>query len=177
MVVILAGCDGTGKSTCFDKLRKSMNANFIKESYTNDDLVKFVRIQYTSAIARESDLTIYDRATILDDIVYSQVMANRYPSWLPEQGTRDYNQLIYTLDNCLIVYFNLDDAELQRRLDQRGDEYITPNQVNKIKYWYNRVFGLLGLTCKEIDVTGLSEDQVYYKVKEIIEAYEKFKNC
>lgn len=174
MIVILAGCDGTGKSTCFKKLRQSsIEANFIKESYTDDGSSKTIRSLFVASKINDNDLTIYDRATILDDIVYEQVMANKVSDLLLTVG---YENLTQTLNKCIIIYFDLDDVELTNRLTQRGDDYITVHQINKIKKCYKDTFKKLNINYINFNVTGLSEDDVANKVKEII-ANEKSKNC
>lgn len=174
MVVILAGCDGTGKSTCFNKLKQSVDANFIKESYTKDVEAKRLRALFTASKINDNDLTIYDRATVLDDLVYDPVIANQESMLVPMMGKGSLNLFLF---GCLIIYFDLDDYEITRRLEKRKDDYITVHQVNKIKNSYQKVFNDFNLDPVKINVTGLSEDQVYEVVKEVIyRRYEEFKN-
>lgn len=172
MVVILCGCDGTGKSTCFSKLRESMNANFIKESYTSDESKKLLRSLYTSTRVDDHEITIYDRATILDDLVYQRVMANKESNLIFTVGVDTISSV---LNRSVVIYFDLDDFALTERLLERGDDFITIHQVNKIKKSYNEIFKKFNINHITLDTTGLSEDDVYNKVKGIIEN-EKLKN-
>lgn len=173
MVVILAGCDGTGKSTCFNKLKKSMDADFIKESYTKNIAEKTARALFTASITSNDRLTIYDRATLLDDLVYDPVMINQESQLIPSLGVDFISE---TLNKCMIIYFDLDDFVLTERLQQRGDDYIKAHQINKIKHSYDRVFEKLDINRVYLDTTNLSVDEVYRKVKGFIEN-EKFKGC
>ena len=174
MVVILAGCDGTGKSTCFDKLRKSIDANFIKESYVKDVDRKVSRVLFTASKIIDDDLTIYDRATLLDDLVYDPVMINQKSSLLDTFSKEEISGL---LRRCLIIYFDVDDFELTKRIESRGDDYINVHQINKIKHSYQEVFDYFQISPIYLDATGLSEDVVFEITKGVIQQYEKTKNC
>ena len=173
MVVILAGCDGTGKSTCFNRLRESISANFIKESYVSSFEKRRIRALFTSSKITDGDLTIYDRATILDDLVYDPVMTNRESSLITAFGGGVISCL---LNRCLIIYLDLDDCELTKRLESRGDDYVSAHQINKIKNSYKTIFERYNICHERVDVTGLSEDDVYNTVKGIIDKYEESKN-
>ena len=172
MVVILAGCDGTGKSTCFDKLRKSLDADFIKESYTKSFFEKKARAFYTASRVGDDRLLIYDRATILDDLVYDPVMINQPSRLIDTMGKGLISDI---LNKCLIIYFDLDDVVLTDRLELRGDDYIEAHHINKIKHSYDKVFEIFDVNREYLDTTGLSREEVFNKVKEIIK-YEKLKD-
>ena len=173
MVVILAGCDGTGKSTCFDKLRKSIDADFLKESYTSDILEKKAKALFTGSKTMSDRLTIYDRATILDDLVYDPVMLNQQSQLINVLGKKLISVI---LNRCMIIYFDLDNSALAERLQYRGDDYITSDKIKDIKNSYDKVFEDLDVNRIYLDVTNLSRDEVYNEVRRIIDS-ENFKNC
>ena len=169
MVIILAGCDGTGKSTCFKLLKETIPGNFIKESYTSNVNDKAIRALFTDTKTHDKDLTVYDRATILDDLVYEEVMCNSRSELYTRIGIKKLKMI---LDKCVIIYFDLDNYVLTERLQQRKDDYVKVSQVNKIKWCYEKVFSEMKLDIKKIDITGLTEKQVYSQVRRIIENEE-----
>ena len=173
MVIILAGCDGTGKSTCFKLLKEQMPGNFIKESYTDDVHVKHIRAEFLISKLNDKDLTVYDRATILDDLVYEYVMNNNRSYLYNLLGVPTIKE---ALRKSLIIYFELDEETLKNRLEIRKDDYIKAYQINKIKRFYEETFKNLNLNIRRLNVTGLSPEQVYNKVRRIIEN-EEFENC
>lgn len=173
MVVIFAGPDGSGKSTCFEMLRGDgvLNASFIKGTRVTGRRNKMIRAQFLISKIPENDLVIYDRATLLDDLVYSKIIDHTPSPMLEIMGYEVYN-----LRDCLIIYFTADDDILAKRLTERGDEYIKVEDIPVIKEGYNSVFDELGLEPVIIDTSHLSEMAVSALVLEEVLAYEERKN-
>ena len=166
MVTILTGNECTGKSTCFKTLRENFENKkdvlFIKESHPDSIEEKWKRVCYVNSLISDNQEAVFDRATVLDDIVYSQIIDHK-PSDVA-------NEIIVhnVLKSCRVVYFDCDLDIVAQRMLVRGDEFIRPNQLCMIKIGYEKMFDQFGLLPIRIDVTRLTREQVYDKVVEAL---------
>lgn len=77
---------------------------------------------------------IYDRATLIDDFVYS--FLNKERSTLLNY----FDIIILLLSKCKIIHLKLDEKIRKQRFDQRGDQYITNNDIKKIAKEYKNFY-------------------------------------
>lgn len=167
MVTILAGNECTGKSTCFNKLRENfetgdvVDVTFVKEQYTNSLDEKWRRVQYISELTNATHEALFDRATALDDLIYSIIIDKRTSPLVGEF-------VCSVLSKCRIVYFECDKKILEDRIVQRGDEFVGSDQLIEIASEYEKVFDSYGLSPIRINVSTLTEEQVYEKVLEVL---------
>ena len=106
---------------------------------------------------------VFDRATVLDDIIYSEIIDHK-PSDVA-------NEIIVhnVLKKCRIIYFDCKLDVIAQRMVARGDEFIKPHQLSMINVGYERAFDQFELLPIRIDVNGLTREQVYNKVVEVLE--------
>ena len=167
MVTILAGNECTGKSTCFEMLRKNFEDKkdvlFIKESHPDSIEEKWKRVCYINSLIENKQEAVFDRATVLDDIIYSEIIDHK-PSDVA-------NEIIVhnVLKKCRIIYFDCKLDVIAQRMVARGDEFIKPHQLSMINVGYERAFDQFELLPIRIDVNGLTREQVYNKVVEVLE--------
>ena len=164
MVYIIVGCDCTGKSTAFNLLKtmhESKNMVFIKESRTTDESAKLYRVRRVANFAESKVNVVYDRATIIDDFVYNEIIDGRQ-SMLPKE------EVMEVLQNCKVIYFECADDELKARLDFRGDEFVTLNQLRAIKARYEEVFTEFHIEPLRIDTTNMRIHEVHNALDNII---------
>lgn len=167
MVTILAGNECTGKSTCFEMLRKNFEDKkdvlFIKESHPDSIEEKWKRVCYINSLIGNNQEAVFDRATVLDDIIYSEIIDHK-PSDVA-------NEIIVhnVLKKCRIIYFDCKLDVIAQRMVARGDEFIKPHQLSMINVGYERAFDQFELLPIRIDVNGLTREQVYNKVVEVLE--------
>lgn len=161
MIVILAGCDCSGKSTCFNKIDKSLGT-FIKGVQMERFDTQFLSDLKQRA---ESDhLYIYDRSPIIDDFVYKPLF------------TGNMSDLFWMLDDvkdiikkCTVLYFTCPQFVLEDRMRRRGDEYVNPKDIETIIKNYAVTFEILGLTPIKIPTDRLNTEQTLKKVMGVIE--------
>lgn len=171
MVTILAGNECTGKSTCFAHLRDMVEASqaidclFIKESHTNSELEKLGRVSYVRELVTGNQTALFDRATMLDDLVYNPITDNKQSRLVNEQTKEWY---VDTLKKCQIIFFECSLNTIKQRLSQRGDEYINESQLEQIQQGYEAIFEQYGLEPIRINVDGLGEKEVVRKVMEVL---------
>ena len=166
MVTILTGNECTGKSTCFGLLRKNFEDKkdvlFVKESHPNNIEEKWRRVCYVNSLIESGQEALFDRATVLDDMVYSPIIDGK-PSDV------DKEIIVHNvLKNCRIVYFDCNLDVVTERMLARGDEFIKPHQLELIKASYEKVFDQFGLLPIRIDVSNLTREQVYNKMLEVL---------
>lgn len=152
MVVILVGADGTGKSTCFAMLKKLFPyARFIKESHTKSEFEKLHNVERLIEHTRSSELIIYDRTVLLDDLVYSKIIDGKRSEF------EDTAYVSY-LRKCLIINFTCTARVLEERLLERGDEFITPGQIENIVRSYKDVYQKYNLFGNVFTIDTTSRD-------------------
>lgn len=143
MVLILSGCDCTGKSSVAQLLLKNFSGaqvHLIKESNTQSSEEKWKRVLSLASRIPSNAWYIYDRATILDDFVYEKLLNHQESMFEPY-----IKQIAALLQQCNIVYLDAPTGIISQRLVARGDEYITGDQVAAIKKKYEEIFNTLGV--------------------------------
>ena len=161
MIYVLAGVDGTGKSTLFNKLKMMLpDAIFVKESYTPSLSERMDRVYKFKNLISCGKTVIYDRATVCDDFVYQPVKAN-------EQSKLYETEALDLLRESTVIYLECDVETSIARLEERGDDYVTVGDIPVIKEQYERFFEENGIDVFRIDAT-LSEDVIATYAKQII---------
>lgn len=160
MIIIFAGCDCSGKSTCAEELSKyrwevekgSVNSDF-KDSI---DMLK--------RELQEGKNVIHDRIPLIDDFVYTRIFENRDSNYI---SCKD--EVSEILKKCTVIYFTCSNSVLERRMVVRGDKYITLSQIPQIKREYVKTFNMLDITPVIIDTTYIDKQEMINKVRRIIE--------
>lgn len=169
MIIALVGCDCSGKSTCFNKIDKSIGT-FVKGVQ-----IKGINVQYLSELkqkAESDDLYIFDRIPIMDDFVYSPIFNKGAMSdlfWLLDD-VREIAQ------KCTFIYFKCPVGEITRRMASRGDEYVSIKNIDSILINYAVTFEILKVKPVIVSTYRLNEEQTLEKVMEVIKN-ENRRNC
>lgn len=170
MVVIFEGLDGVGKTYLSTLFSKFYDFEYIKESYTDDDKEKynrFLKLEYR--ILLESNV-IYDRSTCIDDFVYS-FLNNK------ESCLENYKEEVKTtLEHCIIFHLLVDEDIRKQRFEERGDEYITNDNIKTLEDNYMKFYSHL---YNEVHLFPLSGDEIndIKKIKNIIDKYGDITHC
>lgn len=160
MIVIIEGVDGVGKTTLCQQIVEKYNYEYIKESYTDDCKEKEHRITLMLQRLFLKKNYIYDRTTLIDDFVYS--FLNQTESTLSEY----FDIITNLLDRCQIIHLYLDEKIRSKRLNERGDQYITNDQIEQIAENYERFYNYLD-NVQYVELSGNLEKDVE-KVMEVI---------
>lgn len=162
MVFLIEGIDGCGKSTVVEGLRKLFpEIVYVKESYPGDQLEE--RLNRLSILRQRTvsgQTVIYDRATALDEFCYEPVIGKREPML-------DWEYAKSVLDQCVIIYLECDKQTLVQRLAERGDEYISEDDLDDIASNYSRCIERLN-NVHIISVSGKSREQVLSEVADVV---------
>lgn len=169
MVIILVGCDCTGKSTCFDQMNNG-TGQFIKGQPT-DDMKK--QVEYMRELVDSNEKIVFDRVPIIDDIVYKPVFAKKDSDLLHNEDM--LNDVRQILKKCCVLYFTCDTEIIAERLNSRGDELVTVDQLDEIKRNYKEAFQILDMTPYSVDTGDKTPEEVYKYVEGIID-YENSGN-
>ena len=147
MIYVLAGVDGTGKSTLFNKLKEMLpDAIFIKESYTPSVEERMDRVSKFKKLMSCGRTVIYDRATVCDDFVYQPVKAN-------EKSKLYETEALELLRQSTVIYLECDVATSVSRLEKRGDDYVTADDIPALKEQYELFFETNGIRAFRIDAS------------------------
>lgn len=159
MVVIFAGCDCAGKSTCFNLIDKSIWTK--KKGVASSNLS--ADIETLKSEVESGSYVMYDRNPVLDDFVYSQIFSHKDSELMDK-----IPEVSDLLRKCIIIYFDCDDGEIIRRMRKRGDEYVEESQIPEIKAEYEKVFKLLNIEPNRISTTYRDPYDVAEDVEDII---------
>jgi len=163
MILVVTGLDGTGKTSTVNELRKIVrHASFIAEPYPGDNLTfKLVRKEvFESHVKWASHINvIYDRATLLEDLVYEELFNGRSSHFEKDPS------IDRTFSKAKFVYLTTDLDTLKVRLKKRGDDYVTPDQLEQLDNKYREVFDKYGIKPFEIDTTMMRVDEVALRIK------------
>ena len=168
MLYIMAGVDGAGKSTCFDILRRYLGnkAVFVKESYTPSIEERLARVEKIAKLAASDRVVIYDRATVLDDLVYEPILQGKESVLRKDSEVSDKVRQI--LSEAKVLYFICKDVVAEERLKERGDEYVKVTDIAKIKCAYGDVFLELGLQPYIFDTTFTNPTAIAAQVLQVV---------
>ena len=160
MVYIFVGPDGAGKSTAFNVIQKEYaigNAHFVKEDHPRDLEEKLARIDRLRDLLLDedrNDVYVFDRHTAIDDIVYGSLLDGG------EDGI-SYGMVEGLLRRCTVFYFYSNSSILQKRLEERGDEYVNANMIDDIIKRYNTVIDMLEMSGCKVFRINTSYDTPY----------------
>lgn len=159
MIIVFAGCDCAGKSTCismFDKHRWE-----VKKGVANSDFRDSLEVLKEEI---EQGLNvIHDRIPLIDDFVYTPIFAKRESMYV---SCKD--EVSDLLKKCVVIYLDCDNRVLSERMKARGDEYITPDQIPEIKSRYENVLQKLGVSPHKIDTTMKNPEEVFAEIMGVI---------
>lgn len=142
MLIVLEGCDGSGKTTIANKLAKILGAEIIHCTTDTPNTVWFFRDIIELAQTRN---------IIADRFCYGQfVYQNPEKRQLNEQ---DLYHLELTMMNtgARVVYVDCDAPILKKRLDDRGE--VTMKSIRDIHRAYEKVFSKSILPIINIDTS------------------------
>jgi len=177
MIVVFEGIDGVGKTTLCEGLKNvlrdeflSMHVFYHKESSPGKFVTeRLERIKLFEKRLYDKDLHIYDRATVIDDYVYEPVFTHT----VSLLTTSAFLTLWITemLQHTLVLHICAPMDVVKARLQVRGDEFVSSEQLNEVYCMYSNAYDLLDI--KPVCIDSLSDnalqqciDQITYYVKE-----------
>lgn len=151
MIVVFEGLDGAGKTTLCDALKTVLNEViperaicFIKESNPGDSVAeKLERLKFFDHRLHSDVLFVYDRATIIDDFIYEPVFHEECSIFL--QSPLILSWIKGLLQKALVIQVVAPMTTIKRRLKQRGDQYVTVEDLRMIREQYVEYYQRLGV--------------------------------
>lgn len=172
MIYILAGMDGTGKSSVFAHLQNVLDGDYIliKESCNNIgkdvDVEMSDRLRRTEMLEASGKDVVYDRASVVDDFIYSWMTNRREPAMAKHMHT--IKQL---MQKVTVIYFDCNVVTAVKRLAIRGgDDYVSGNDLCTIERMYKRFFEEYG-----VKPFVVNANKPLHEVKKDVEAIVKRK--
>ncbi len=168
MIFLITGCDCSGKSSCFVKLKDFFKNYYVFEKkYKKELKYKIKAGKDLYKLYLENKDVIGERVPYLEDLVYSKILEGKN-SFFEKKIDKYLNELC----NYQIIYFTAETEELKRRLKNRGDEFINEDELDGIKKEYDNYLKMISKKNKNnihiIDTTNLSEGETFEKTKNLI---------
>lgn len=122
MNIIIIGPDGAGKTALSARLSNYLDMPCIKCSGIDDN-----KYERAYKYARYYNNRLYDRFYYPDHIVYSGIVDEE----IDEQEIAKFNGLenLMLQGEFAVIYLQVPEFKLVRRLQKRGDLYVTPDQI------------------------------------------------
>lgn len=128
MKYIVIGPDGSGKTTFCKKFSEKYGFKYIKCSNLEDN-----KKESAMELLSNGKDTVFDRFYYPDEPIYQALKANN-----DVIDTRGWEQVICELKHLNVTFLYLDQPldVLESRLGSRGDDFISINELSKIKELY-----------------------------------------
>lgn len=171
MRIIVVGPDAAGKTTLIEGMKTHplfKSFSFRKGSFqeAGKDPLKAFGV----FVNDEGGNVVYDRWPIIDDLVYSYLLAGK-----ESVLENEINTLREEVKKAKVFYVKAKLKVLQTRLKERGDEHIKESDLLELDGLYKGVFKKLGISPFEIDTTFLSEKETLEKVVETLKKEKRWK--
>lgn len=177
-MLILEGPECTGKTTVVQRLADEHSCPVFKRVRTKDRFAMLSSVindidqqLMRTSVGSGDSLIVFDRWQLVSDVVYEKYCYDESSILEPL-----YPVLGKTCQkaNILVVHMTIDKDEMVRRFNVRGDRLRTVDEAVKVWQAYNRMFTRGSLGCYlphvALDTTGLTQDQVYSRIEDIINA-------
>lgn len=147
MKYIIAGPDGSGKTHFARKLANQLDISLKEFSITNED-----KLATAKEIIRTRENMVLDRFFIPDHFVYYLIKGYKI-RW---DEMVEWAYFIDRIDNSdiVIIYIDAEDELIKRRLEERGDEFVTFEDVENIRKAYYKVLNSLPFKVIHLENTG-----------------------
>lgn len=162
-MIILEGCDGTGKTTLAKKLIKDLGLTYFKKSVPEGDPFQ----DYLKTIGEAEPTYIFDRL-YLGERVYPQVKPNRTPMALTKKQLLE--RLLNAKGAILLLCHGTNDQILETFLS-RGEDFITfdeakkVNSLYRVEYTQAMVYHKIAINPKELTEQTYQDLLTYLKAK------------
>lgn len=131
MKIIVEGCDGVGKDTFINNLSEILGIDSVRGSS-----FEISNGGADSMFKKSKDILDIEGNIIINRFFYSNLVYGDlydYPMMRDEQ----YEQLNKMVQEKAIVYYLVADTEIiQQRINNRGDDMISPDDIDMIKQKY-----------------------------------------
>ena len=175
-MIVFEGPECVGKSTQVQLLAEEFSCAVSKRVRT---VGKFPRLSAvvndieaqanrTRLVGSEA-VTLFDRWQLVSDMVYEKYCYGKtsiFEPLLPVLGNACKNS------NIIIVYLDIDQEEMVRRFQIRGDKLRTLDEAIKVHKAYREFFENCPLPYVRIDVTGKSIQKIFSEIVKVTEIKE-----
>jgi thymidylate kinase len=178
LMLVLEGPDCTGKTTVVQRFAEEYSCATHKRVRTKDRYAMLSSIfndinqqLMRTSVGSGDSLVVFDRWQLVSDIVYEKFCYGKDSILEPLYPV--LGKVCHTA-NILVIYMTIDKDEMVSRFNIRGDRLRTVEEVIRVHEAYEKMFSKTGigqnLPHVLLDVTGMSPDSVYERIKDIINA-------
>lgn len=164
MIIITCGCDATGKTTLIEQLSKELNYNIVKGSsfqITGNKTNKELFESFTDLL--ETDNVIFDRY-IYSNYVYAPLYEDY--SVLTEEQVRFIERELK--GDAIVIYLTASTETIKQRFETRGEEYVSIDEIDKIKLGYEKVLMHSDLPVYTYNTSIISTEEIVEDIMDIL---------
>ena len=168
MLIKVIGCDASGKTTFIKALSKELGypvvkgSSFSQSECTQDELFeKFKQNQ-------ELENTILDR-----DFYCNMCYAPLYKDYAMISDDQ-FKWLEFIADpKSLLIYLYADTKTLQKRLNERGDDYVKAERIPEILASYENVLSKSKVNYVQFDTSDIDTEEMVKLTKKVLAIVDK----
>lgn len=156
-IILITGPDGGGKTTALQRLKLEVPAHY--ESFHHCPQEEIIaRTLCSIRKSAQYPLNIWERFHYPDDIVYNEVVTG-----VPSKLQPDYLEwdLLLSRQDASLIYITADRDDLIRRVQERGDDYISWMMMDSILANYHKILASTSLRTFVINTSRLNIEQTY----------------
>jgi len=128
-MIILEGCDGTGKTTLAKRLAEDLGLAYAKKSVPDGDPFQ----DYLKTIGESKSDVVYDRLYMGEE-VYPQVKPNRIPL---SKGKKHMLERLINSKGGLVILCEATDEQIKHTFETRGEDFITFEEAKRVSLYYH----------------------------------------
>lgn len=183
-VLIIEGCDASGKSTLIEALRKELKeflvrkgSSFEHSNCTNEELFKkFDRLVMASEYELTGEVSTdcsMPAKIIFDRFIYSNyVYASLYEDYAILTVNQRKDIEFWINHEAVILYLTAPEEILKERLNSRGDDYVKAERIPAILEKYDEVLATVDerIPVYRIDTSvQTTEDNVKFVINSLLD--------
>lgn len=163
-MIIVCGCDGSGKSTLENKLQEKLHWDITKGSSFN-----LAKCSNKELFCHFINILKGEKNRIIDRFAHCNVVyASKFTDYAMLTN-RQFKCIQSKIEenNNLLIYVHADEKVINERINKRGDDYIDINDIHDIIERYEMIFNK-DSKFKYIDVdttNGITNEMVDYIIK------------
>ena len=164
MIVIVTGCDATGKTTLIERLAEELDYIVLRGS----------SFELTAGKSNEELFGTFNNIINVDNVIFDRftycnyVYAPLYDDYsvLTEEQVRFIERELK--GSAIVIHLTADTETIKNRFETRGEEYVSVDKIDTIKLGYNKVLAKAELPVYTYNTSVISTESIVEDVLDLL---------